>query len=261
MQLNIRVSNSAKIRALHALNHIAFIYALFYGSWWMWLGAFLVWNIIGSFGISIGYHRLLSHRSFTTSKFYERAFSLIGCLATGGGPISWAGAHRMHHANIDTESDPHSPLIIGKIRSYFHLWDSIQIKRTYVKDLVSDPYLMFLQRNYFKIVTIWAAALYLIDPLLGIFAYSIPSVFAFHGFGLINMLCHGHGYRNFQIADSSTNHWLANVFTCGEGWHNNHHRHPRSYRIGMKKWEWDLSARILETFPIMKTHKSAIQKS
>lgn len=254
MQVRPRLSNSNRIRLIHILNHLALVYGAIYGQWWMWIVAFGVWNIIGSFGISIGYHRLLSHRSFETTTTLEKLFATIGCLASGGPPISWAGAHRMHHAHVDEPQDPHSPLVIGRLRSYFHLWNNFQINRRYVADLVSDRYLMFLQRNYFRILVVWASILFLIDPLVGVFGFCIPSVFAFHAFGLINMLCHGFGYRNFEIEDSSTNHWLANVFTCGEGWHNNHHKYPRSYRIGLKPGEWDLSAKILETLPIMKSH-------
>ncbi len=167
----------------------------------------------------------------------------------------------MHHTFVDTEQDPHSPSILGRLRSYLHLWNDFQINRRFVGDLVGDPYLMFLQRNYFLIVVGWALALYAIHPLVGIFGFSVPAVFAFHGFGLINMLCHEYGYRNFDVGDSSTNHWLANVFTCGEGWHNNHHRFPRSYRIGVKPGEWDISARLLEILPIMKDRKAVIAKS
>lgn len=227
----------------------------------MWLVAFAIWNLIASFGISIGYHRLLSHRSFETTTFYERLFASIGCLASGGPPISWVGAHRMHHAYVDQEKDPHSPLVIGRLRCYFHLWRDFQINRRFVEDMISDPYLMFLQRNYFYLLAGWAAILYAIDPMVGVFGYSVPAVLAFHGFGLINMLSHGFGYRNYDVGDTSTNNWLANVFTAGEGWHNNHHKFPRSYRIGLKPGEWDLSAWFLETLPIMKDRKAVIDRT
>jgi fatty-acid desaturase len=243
-----QINSSNKLRAFHLLNHIALIAGLYFGELWMWVGSFLIWNIIGSIGISIGFHRLLSHKSLEVSEALEKAFCLIGCLATGGSPLSWAGAHRMHHAYPDGDLDPHSPKIKGAAKVYLHLWGQVNIKRKFVSDLIRSPFHCWVHRNYFLILTMWVAGLYTINPLVGIFCYSVPATFAFHSFGLINTLCHKFGYRNYETRDSSTNNWFVNIFTCGEGWHNNHHRYPGSYRIRRRRFEFDLSAFIIEVF-------------
>ena len=249
------LSNSVKLRLAHGFNHIALLVGVFSfdTQWWMWGIALLVWNFIGTIGISIGFHRLLSHRSFFPPKWFVYASSFVGCLATGGSPLSWVGSHRMHHAHPDKESDPHSPVVKGRTRIYFHLWGKVNIPRRMLRDLLQSKYQKFLHRHYFLILAIWATALYLIHPLVGLFVYSVPAVIAFHSFGLINTLCHGFGYRNFQTADSSSNNWFVNLWTCGEGWHNNHHYRPSSYRIGVNKYEFDISARVIELLGLAKT--------
>ncbi len=241
-----KFSNSNKLRIVHLLNHLALAYGLVAGEWWMWLAAFFVWNLIGSFGISIGYHRLLSHKSFRTSLWLTNLFSFIGCLATGGSPLSWVGSHRLHHASPDGKLDPHSPIQKGYLPIYLHFWGNVIIPRRHIRDLLKSPFQRFLHRHYFKILVLWAALLYLWDPLIGVFVYSVPAVFAFHAFGMINTLCHKFGYRNFEVKDTSTNNWFVNIWTCGEGWHNNHHKNPSSYRIGLKRYEFDLSAFLIE---------------
>ena len=209
-------------------------------------------NVIGCFGVSIGYHRLLSHRSFRSYQWFERLCVLLGCLSTGGSPISWAGTHRMHHEHLDTKQDPHSPKMIGGFKVHFHLWNK-ELRKKYVKDLLKDNFLVWIHRNYYKILILWIGLLTLIDWRFLIYTYSIPSVIAFHAFGFINYLGHTFGYKNFSIPDdSSRNNWFVNLWVCGEGWHNNHHKMPSSYRIGFRYFEWDMSAFFLEKLSLMK---------
>ncbi len=250
--------SSNKLRAIHLFNHIMLIPAIIYGDWTLWLMAFLWWNFLGSFGISIGFHRLLSHKSFQTYSWFENFCIFVGCLATGGSPLGWAGVHRMHHSSPDLVGDPHSPKVIGAFRSYFHLWGQVVIKRRYVKDLIKKPFVIWCHRNYFKILLFWMTALYLINPLVGIFLFSIPAVFAFHAYGQINTLGHKFGYRTYATKDTSRNNWFVNILTCGEGWHNNHHQFPNSYRIGLSRWEFDLSAWILEKSHLMISTKKQV---
>jgi fatty-acid desaturase len=245
------LNRSQKLRLFHVFNHAASIWAIYhYGFHWLPL-SLLIWTAIGSFGISIGFHRLLSHRSFSTSPLLNIVLPAIGCLATGGSPLGWAGAHRLHHRYTDRPGDPHSWQGIGKLRVYTHMWDQVVVPKSMVKDLIKNPALRWMHRHYFKILLSWAFLLYAIHPAAGAFGYSLPAVFAFHAFGLINLFGHVHGYRNFDTADTSTNSWIANLLTCGEGWHNNHHRYPAHYRIGLKPNEIDISAWLLERLPIM----------
>lgn len=237
------------------------VYAFVYGSWWMWILSFLIWNIIGSIGISIGYHRLLSHKSFHASDFFIKLSSLVGCLATGGAPLSWVGAHRLHHLEPDGKKDPHSPIKKGFFNVYFHLWGKVYIPRKLVQDLLKSDFQKFLYKKYFLILSLWVALLYLIDPLVGVFVYSVPAALAFHAFGLINTLGHRNGYRTYNVNDTSTNNFLVNIFTCGEGWHNNHHKFPSHYRIGLKKSEYDLSAFLIEKFKLSRKPLPKLPKS
>ena len=252
-----KIKNIYKLRFLHLINHILFLNVLFLDKLSIFLlYSIFIWNIIGCFGISIGYHRLLAHKSFKSYKWFERLCVLLGCLSTGGSPISWAGTHRMHHDYLDTKQDPHSPKIIGGFKVHFHLWNK-EINRKYLKDLLEDNFLLYIHKNYYKILFFWIVFLLLIDFRVLIYTYCIPSVIAFHSYGFVNYLGHTFGYRNFSIPGdtSSKNNWFVNLWTCGEGWHNNHHRLPSSYRIGFRWFELDMGAFFLEKLSLIKTSK------
>ena len=251
-----------KLRIFHIVNHLLLCTVLFADSFSIrLLYSFFVWNIIGCLGVSIGYHRLLAHKSFKSYKWFERLCVLLGCLSTGGAPISWAGTHRMHHDHVDKEKDPHSPLRIGGFKVHFHLWNK-KIHRKYVKDLLNDKFLVFVHRNYYKILILWMCFLFLIDFKFLVYTYCIPSVIAFHAFGFINYLGHTFGYKNFfNSEDTSRNNWFVNLWTCGEGWHNNHHKLPSSYRIGFRWFEWDISAFVLEKLYLIKHSKVSNPKA
>lgn len=216
----------------------------------MWkeiLIGFLVWNFIGTFGISIGFHRLLTHKSFSCPVWFEKFCTYVGCLATAGSPLGWVGVHRMHHQRPDQPNDPHSPHKIGFWSAYCHLWgNDTEISWSVVKDIIRKPHIRFTHKRYMSILVVWATLLYSLGAVHGAAFYSIPSVFAFHAFGLVNATCHVSGYRNYDTKDQSRNNWLVNIFVCGEGWHNNHHQSPNYYRFGHKWYEWDFSARIIE---------------
>ena len=119
---HLKFNRTVLLRLIHIINHIAFIYGLYWYSPW-WLGLTVVcWFFYGCFGISIGFHRLLSHRSFEPTNFSLKMTTLLGCLATGGRPITWVGAHRLHHAFSDRAGDPHSIKVHSWWRVYFHAW-------------------------------------------------------------------------------------------------------------------------------------------
>ena len=251
-----KVSFSNRLRAVHLVNHLALIPAVMYGEWWMWILAYAWWNVIGTVGISVGFHRYLAHKAFTTYKWFEAVMIYAGCIACGGTPLGWAGAHRLHHAYCDTPKDPHSPAVDGFWRVYFHFWRPFHIPRRLVKDMLKIKHVRIAQKHYFKIVLGWAALLFIIHPMLGLFGFCVPAVMAFHAYGHINALGHMFGYRTYETRDkTSRNNWWVNVWTCGEGWHNNHHKYPSKYRIGLKWWEYDPGAWTLETFHLMKTHR------
>jgi stearoyl-CoA desaturase (delta-9 desaturase) len=216
-------------------------------------------------GITIGFHRLLTHRSFKTHPRLERTFAILGSLSVQGSVLDWVADHRKHHAHTDQEGDPHSPHVGegGGLRGLWHahtgwLWKTqgqADWKR-YARDLYDDPKMRRIGRRF---------------PLLVLASLLIPTIagFALHGFtwegalrgyvwgGLVriflvhhvtwsvNSICHFFGSRRFDIEDQSTNvAWLA-IPSLGESWHHNHHAFPRSAEHGLRWYEIDISALII----------------
>lgn len=248
------------LRVMHIINHLLVAGGLYYmfSSQWLLVSVF-AWFLYGCLGISIGYHRYLAHRSYVAqTPALTNLFILLGCFATGGSPITWAGSHRLHHTHPDKPGDPHSMLNDGALRIYTHLWKPFTLKRKHVRDLLSDPFLRFLHHYYELVVLSWALLLLLIDTKMLIYFYALPSVFAFHAFGLINTLGHYHGYRTYNVNDQSTNSWIANILTWGEGWHNNHHKFPASHRIGLLPYELDIGAYVIEYLPGLAKHRTRL---
>lgn len=204
---------------------------------------------LGSLGICLGYHRLLSHRSFQVPKWLEYIFGFIGALALQGGPIFWVSGHRQHHAfTEDVKKDPYSA---RKGFWWSHmLWliyqnNSFFDKKTYqplAPDLSRDPFYRWLD-TYFLLLQIpmgillyfwggWSFVIY------GIF---VRSVILWHSTWLINSASHFWGYRRFESDDNARNLWWAAILTYGEGWHNNHHADPKCARAGLTWWEIDMT--------------------
>jgi len=214
------------------------------------------------FGITIGFHRMLTHRSFQTSKTVERIFAVLGSMAVQGPVISWVADHRKHHAHTDHEGDPHSPHagfagggVLGTLRGLYHahvgwmLTEQGGARRTkYAKDLMDDRGMRKINR-YFPQIVLLSLAL----PALGGFALSggrvsgaltgllwggFVRIFLLHHVTWsINSICHFFGTRRFDVDDHSTNVlWLA-LPSLGEAWHHNHHAFPRSAEHGLKRWE------------------------
>ena len=224
---------------------------------------FYLWHIMGT---TIGYHRLLSHRSFRCPKLIEYFWVLGGYLAFEGSPIWWATIHRAHHRLTDVAGDPHSPLLSGWKYAYFGWvlrpgYEGDVDPASQSKDLIKDPIYRFLEQGGdwqkahrlaavfgvgFRVILLlcfgWVTAL--ASLAAGLIVWQIPL--------LLNVVCHQPklGYKNFASKDDSVNVWWVALLTCGEGWHNNHHVFPGSARSGIKAHEFDLSwltLRLLRT--------------
>lgn len=227
-----------------------------------------VMYLLTAVGITVGFHRLLTHRSFQTSKPVEYAFAVLGSMAVQGPTIAWVADHRKHHAHTDEEGDPHSPHVgpDGGVRGVFAgLWHahtgwlmSTQGRadwKRYAPDLYEDRGIRTISRQFVPLVllslTIPAIAGYLISgTLLGaltglLWGGLVRIFFVHHVTWSVNSVCHFLGSRRFDTDDRSTNvFWLA-LPSLGESWHHNHHAFPRSAVHGLKRWEPDPSALII----------------
>jgi stearoyl-CoA desaturase (delta-9 desaturase) len=227
-----------------------------------------VMYLLTAIGITIGFHRLLTHRSFQTSKPLEYLFAILGSMAVQGPVIAWVADHRKHHAHTDEEGDPHSPHVghEGGVRGVFGgLWHahtgwlmSTQGRadwKRYARDLYEDPGMRAISRRFplFVLATLVIPALagYLLTgTLLGaltgfLWGGLVRIFFVHHITWSVNSVCHFLGSRRFDTDDQSTNvFWLA-LPSLGESWHHNHHAFPRSAVHGLKRWEPDPSAMII----------------
>ena len=215
-------------------------------SWKAVLVCFLLHWISGGLGITLGYHRLLTHRSFKAPKWIEYILAVMACLACQAGPISWVAAHRLHHAKSDKEGDPHSPLHgffwahMGWCLSKNKNLDDFKDYSRFVPDLSKDRILVLIDRLHILPTILLGAALYFWGGwsfvVWGIF---VRTVLVYHCTWLVNSAAHVWGYRTYEANDQSTNNWWVALVTYGEGWHNNHHAFQYSARHGLKWWEID----------------------
>ena len=238
-------TNVALFAAVHA---VALLAPWFFS--WSALGVtiFLHW-LFGSIGICLGYHRLLTHRSFQVPQWLEYILATIGALALQGGPIFWVSGHRLHHAHTeDEEKDPYSArrgfwwshmLWLLYPRKPFFVYESY---KKFAPDIDRDPYYRWLEQNFVLLQLILGLVLYGLGGwsfvIYGIF---LRAVLLWHSTWLINSATHRRGYRNFSVEDGSRNLWWAAILTYGEGWHNNHHAHPRVAKAGQRWWEIDVT--------------------
>jgi stearoyl-CoA desaturase (Delta-9 desaturase) len=251
---------------------------------WSDLALFAVMYVLTGLGITVGFHRLLTHRSFQTHKPTEYLFATLGSMAVQGPVIAWVADHRKHHAHTDEEGDPHSPHvgrgdgILGAMRGlwYAHmgwLFDAhgrAEAER-YARDLVEDRGMRFLSRGFLGIallgLLIPAGLGYLLDgtlkgALTGLLWGGFVRIFMLHHVTWsINSVCHFFGRRRFDVEDQSTNvFWLA-LPSFGESWHHNHHAFPRSAVHGLKWWEIDTTAVVIRTLKRLRLAWNVIEIS
>ncbi len=230
------------------LFHIGAIWALFFFSWKMVaITALLYWMSTG-LGISLGYHRLHTHRSYVVPRPLEYFFAVCGALTLEGGPISWVATHRIHHQFSDKPGDPHSPHD-GAFWSHvgWLIWGETMHNNTramskYAPDLARYPFYIWLNNYHWAPVVVMTAILLALGgwPLF-LWGVCMRVVFGWHATWCINSITHMWGERRFNTRDDSRNNFFIALFTFGEGWHNNHHAHPTSARHGLAWWEFDMS--------------------
>lgn len=228
-------------------------------------------------GITIGYHRLLTHRSFQCPLWVERTFAILGICCMEDTPAKWVAIHRMHHASSDDQPDPHSPLV-NFLWSHFG-WLCVNNSQThslsaiekFSKDLLRDPFYMYFEKR--PLTHVYIALLQmpvffvlgmLIEYFLGgsdrmiqmgmsmmIWGVFVRLVAVWHITWSVNSLSHLFGYQNYETGEHSKNNWFVALLTVGEGWHNNHHHDPSTACLQHRWWEIDISyleIKLLEKF-------------
>ena len=244
------------------LLHVGAVAALFMFSWQaLAVSAFLYWIAVG-LGISMGYHRLHTHRSYKVPVGLEYFLAVCGTLTLEGGPIFWVATHRIHHQKADRPGDPHSPrdggwwAHIGWILFGETKHNNTRLMSKYAPDLAKDPFYIWLNNYHWLPILVLAIVLFAFGglPML-LWGTCLRVVVGLHATWLVNSATHMWGRRRFATRDDSRNNWWVALLTFGEGWHNNHHAHPTSARHGLTWYEFDHSwilINILKFFRIAK---------
>lgn len=198
-------------------------------------------------GITIGYHRMLTHRSFEAHPVVRFIFLALGSIAVEGPALDWASTHIKHHATTDTDEDPHSPLA-GFLHAHIGwiIYGEKADPQTYGKWLLKDRLVMAMSRTFLFWAVLGFVIPYLLGGWSGVLWGGLVRVFLTHHVTWsVNSVCHTFGRRMFETTDRSRNQWLVGLLAFGEGWHNNHHAFPRSAFHGLCWWQFDLSGYII----------------
>ena len=251
--------------------HIGAVGALFMFNWRAFaMAVFLYWVATG-LGISMGYHRLHTHRSYRVPVWMEHLFAVFATLTLEGGPIFWTAVHRIHHQRSDQPGDPHSPregawwahvgwILVGETKH-----NNTRLLAKYAPDLAKDPFYLWLNDYHWLPILVLTAAMAAIGGLpMVLWAVCFRVVFGLHATWLVNSATHMWGARRYDTRDDSRNNWWVALISFGEGWHNNHHAHPTSARHGLAWYEFDpswLQIKVLKRLGIAKAIQVASLKS
>jgi len=243
-----------------------------WGFSWVHLGLMVGMYIVTAFGITIGYHRLFTHKAFETTPTMKFIFAAMGSMAVEGPVLKWVAMHRRHHQHSDDQDDPHSPHLHGHgfkgmLRGLWHAhagWifgkDPVNLTR-YIPDLLPDRILRAASSTWF----LWSL-LGLIIPaglgglitmkwsgvLLGFIWGGLVRIFLVHHVTWsVNSICHLWGTQEYRSHDESRNNFLVGVLAMGEGWHNNHHAFPTSARLGLRWWQIDTSYYVIRMLELV----------
>ncbi len=269
---NLRWDYLLPLLTLHLLALLACVPWLF--SWTGVIALFVGVSVFGQLGVPICYHRLLTHRSFRVPKWLERSFVTMALCCGQNTPARWVSWHRMHHQHSDEMEDPHSPLVtffwshIGWLIFDNRATHSAAAYYKYARDVLDDPYYMYLEKHrsaanwiylahallFFLggLATAWAttgefAAGLQFGLSLLIWGVALRTVYVWHITWAVNSLGHVFGYRNYETSEDSRNNWFVALITGGEGWHNNHHHDPASASVQHRWWEFDLNYYIIKS--------------
>lgn len=241
---------------------------------WSDVVAFVVMYLVTTLGVTVGFHRMLTHASFRTSSWLRTSWAVAGSMAVEGPVLTWVADHRRHHAHSDEEGDPHSPHVHegdGLLAVLGGLWhahvgwlfkkEASQPER-WCADIYADPAIRRVDQLFFPLV----AVSYVLPALIGL-ALTGTWIGAFSAFlwgGLvrmfvlhhvtwsINSICHFFGQRPYESGDESTNNWPLAILSMGESWHNNHHAFPSSAYHGLRWYQVDISAYVIRVMAALR---------
>jgi fatty-acid desaturase len=253
-----------------------------------WTGLFLFVAGLpgyGLLGITLCYHRLLTHQGLMVPKWLERTFALLGVCCLQDTPARWVAVHRLHHRHSDRQPDPHSPLVnffwshVGWVLVKNREHSRITFFEQYARDILRDPLYLVLERNLMWFWVYWAHVLlyYVVGLLAGrlmtgtwwggfqfglsvtVWGAFLRTVAVWHVTWSVNSVTHVFGYRNYQTHDDSRNHWLVALLAHGEGWHNNHHADQRAAAHGHRWWEFDLTFQVVRVLEMLGLAKNVVR--
>jgi stearoyl-CoA desaturase (delta-9 desaturase) len=200
-----------------------------------------------SLGVTAGFHRMLTHRSFRAHPVVRAVILILGSMAVEGTALTWAANHLKHHALADKEGDPHSPVdgIFHAHLGWLFTADDAD-PHVYCRHLLKDPVVVFVDRTFL----LWVALSLLIPFAIGgwsglLWGGLVRMFYVHHVTWSVNSVCHTFGKRTFETTDRSRNQWTVGLLALGEGWHNNHHAFPRSAIHGLDRWQFDASAWLI----------------
>ena len=238
------------------------------------LAILLIGYTLCALGITVGYHRMLTHKGFEAPDWIRAIFLIFGSMAFQGPALNWAATHIQHHANSDDDLDPHSP-----VKSFFHghvgwiLDDFRPDLERYAGPLLKDKLVVFISNTFL----LWAFLSLLIPFLIGgwygqgghfnlsaagyalLWGGAVRMFLNHHVTWAVNSVCHTYGGREFVTTDASRNNFVIGLLAMGEGWHNNHHAFPRSANHGMHWWQIDPSAYVIGTLEKVGLIKSVVR--
>jgi len=215
--------------------HLSIIPMILYATWWQWGISIFVYFLSGCFGMTMTYHRLLSHNSWEVNKSLKYLFTLFATIGLTGSAISWVSVHRQHHAYSDTKDDPHSPIYKGWFRAhYLSMFSTVKLK--FAARLLKDKFFLFQHKFYFEINLVYAAILFMCSPFSVIYAWLVPAAILWNTGSSIVSLSH----RNETVH----NDLPLILLVWGEGYHLNHHNNPSLWKFG----KWDIGGFFIGLF-------------
>ncbi|NUN05028.1 MAG: acyl-CoA desaturase [Bdellovibrio sp.] len=231
------------------LAHLSVIPMIVYAQPRHYVWALGIYFLTGCLGMSMTYHRLVTHQSWTAPHWFEILGLTFASLGLTGSCVAWCAAHRMHHQFADKPQDPHSPHQQGYFKAQFLSMFS-PIRLSALKSFTKNPTYSFFHRHYWHIQFVYVLFLLMMDPFAVVYLYLFPACLLWNAGSLINTVGHRFGSQPFHTADESRNNVFLGILMWGEGWHNNHHRFPKSSQFGRTFWQLDISGLLIRLLEV-----------